>query len=102
MKIAFNTGRVYSNQGQRIAAWTVTVPGGQYILFVDFDRQIDGAIPLLGFGDLTATELKEHVMHMYDHGQYQGGFVVGVYEILRGVAQCGFDAYCTAPDVRVL
>ena len=61
--IAFNTGRRYTDQGQRIAA-TLTEDGG--LLFVDIDRGIDGFVSREKLGD--NFELTRHdVLYVYDY-----------------------------------
>ena len=57
----WNTGAHYTEHGQRIAA--VAVEGG--IVFLDFDRGIDGFIPLV-----RVESLREQTQHNYDYGNY--------------------------------
>lgn len=57
--LIWNTGRFYSEKGQRIAA--TKVPRG--IVFYDLDRQIDGMVDCL--------DLDKHcIMNGYDYGTY--------------------------------
>lgn len=65
MRLQWNTGRSYTNEGQRIIA--ETVEGG--IIFLDMDRHIDGFIPTVR-PPTDNFELKEIVMFNYDHTQY--------------------------------
>lgn len=66
MRIQFNTGRHYTEQGQRIIAEKVTYNS---IIFNDIDRGISGFFPWYGHirGGL---HLQEIVMFCYDHGNY--------------------------------
>lgn len=61
--LAWNTGRQYTKEGQRIAA--VRVAGG--IVFVDVDRGIDGFIV-----DVPFTEAR--ILEAYDNNRYTGQF----------------------------
>lgn len=73
---AWNTKRLYSDKGQRIAA-RVTKPDGDnspntVVLFADVDRMIDGRI-LIGTynrGFEYARDLQDFVMFMYDRNMY--------------------------------
>jgi hypothetical protein len=57
--IAFNTGRLYTDHGQRIAAQRLESGA---ILMVDIDRGIDYLLPI-------GTQLKQNeVMYSYDCG----------------------------------
>lgn len=70
--ITFNTGRMYSEHGQRIAACVV---GGR-CYFIDIDRGIDGSFEFNApYEDNLTPEL---VMSNYDHGNYVG---MGNYEL---------------------
>ena len=69
--LAFNTGRMYGDQGQRIAA--VLLDTGS-IVFCDRDRHIEG---LITAGGLTPAEVKQFglftknaIMNAYDAGEY--------------------------------
>ena len=67
MKITtWNTGRHYSEHGQRIAA--AEVEGG--IVFLDLDRGIDGLIPLANI----ARDLRTQAQHAYDYGNYDSAW----------------------------
>lgn len=61
--IRFNTGRLYTNAGQRIAA--MLVDGG--ILFVDIDRGIDGFISAERVDALGLELTPRDVLWAYDH-----------------------------------
>lgn len=65
MRIQWNTGRLYTEEGQRIIAETVE----NGIIFHDLDRYIDGFIPTVRC-PTDKFELKEMVMFNYDHTQY--------------------------------
>ena len=72
--ITWNTGRWYSEEGQRIAA--VTLPDGR-IVFLDYDRNIDGVIqpipaPIFDWQEVkhTPRSIADHVMREYDAGDY--------------------------------
>lgn len=60
--IAWNTGRSYTAEGQRIAA--AQTPWG--VVFVDYDRMIDGWIA-------DGTFSQSAVMDAYDHNRYTHG-----------------------------
>jgi hypothetical protein len=61
----FQTGRHYSEKGQRIAY--VMDDNGTKLYFVDVDRGIDGVIPVTMYHKSISTEF---VMMNYDHGNY--------------------------------
>lgn len=63
--ISWNTGRWYTDAGQRMAA--ARMPSGP-VMFVDVDRGIDGIIPAVGKVSVT----QEWVMSQYDHNNYSG------------------------------
>ncbi len=70
--IKFNTGRMYSERGQRIAA--ALLDSGD-IYFVDIDRHIDGTVKANGF---TKDEMidfgmftQRGVMAAYDANNYR-------------------------------
>ena len=61
---AFNTGRLYTASGQRIA-WTPIAPG--YVAMYDLDRMIDYVLCVPGIPD------DRSVLRAYDtHGSYLG------------------------------
>lgn len=69
--IAWQTDRWYSEAGQRVAA-ALTDDGR--IVFLDYDRGIDGEMPMPvkyfnGAIPLEAS-LRDHIMDEYDHGRY--------------------------------
>lgn len=71
MRIQFNTGRQYTENGQRIIVdynWCE-----QRIVFRDIDRRIDGEISASN-ANITAHELQEIVMFNYDRGCYLSTF----------------------------
>ena len=61
--LAFNTGRQYSEAGQRIAA--IELPSG-HIAMLDLDRGLDYVIPA-GAADLTQAS----IMGAYDRGDLE-------------------------------
>ncbi len=61
--ISWNTGRLYTAEGQRIAAGR-TAEGTVH--FVDIDRQISGILT-----DQVPFHVA-HVMQEYDHNRYDG------------------------------
>lgn len=69
MKHQWNTGRRYTDKGQRIVAETTTKPPG--IKFVDHDRMISGFIPLgqIPHG-LDKYAMERIVMTAYDFTTY--------------------------------
>jgi hypothetical protein len=62
--IAFNTGRFYTDKGQRIAA---TQLDDGSVAFCDIDRGID----CVTIGDCNLTQ--SDVMRAYDHNAYTAG-----------------------------
>jgi hypothetical protein len=67
-RIQFNTGRLYTQEGQVIVATN----DGTTIQFHDTSRMVAGWIECNEFTrDLTSTELAKHVMHCYDRGMYR-------------------------------
>jgi hypothetical protein len=65
-KDAWNTGRQYSEHGQRIAVYEAVADGEAKALFMlDLDRHLDY------FYDLpySPVELRSHVMTRYDHNE---------------------------------
>lgn len=64
----FNTGRMYTAEGQRIAYAEIERVGPPNqerakVLFVDVDRMVDGVVLLFVASD-------RGVLHAYDHGLY--------------------------------
>jgi hypothetical protein len=71
--LKFNTGRQYTEAGQRIAA--ALLPNGD-IYFSDIDRGIDGMICANGANYDEAHALyftRDQIMRAYDHNLYTGG-----------------------------
>lgn len=67
-KGAFNTGRLYTAQGQRI--WWVQYDDG-WLWFSDIDRMISGWIERTGpLGVLSAPVMPEWLMRYYDNNRY--------------------------------
>ena len=68
MKIeTFNTGRAYTEAGQRIAAAIVpNVNGAEWVFFVDMDRHITGAFERLEF-DAGERVTQREVLAVYDN-----------------------------------
>lgn len=64
--LAFNTGRAYSTEGQRIAA--AQLPDGR-VAFYDVDRVIDGVT----YHQCSLTE--RDLMKAYGHNEYAQGFL---------------------------
>ena len=69
--IAWQTGRFYSKEGQRVAA-AFTDDGR--IVFLDYDRGIDGEMPIPsrffnGAKDIS-PQVRDYIMHEYDYGRY--------------------------------
>jgi len=69
--LKFNTGRYYTDKGQRIAA--ALLDNGD-IYFVDIDRHIDGTVKANGLtiDDVIDLDLftKRAIMKAYDDNQY--------------------------------
>lgn len=67
--IQIQTGRLYTDKGQRIIAalWPEDQPTA--IIFRDGDRMIDGAIPLVR-PPQDRFQMRDMVMFNYDHTQY--------------------------------
>jgi hypothetical protein len=61
--IHFNTGRKYTQHGQRI---TATLHSDGQVTFMDHDRMIDGEF-MLGYGEVFDQRT---VMNAYDHSQH--------------------------------
>jgi hypothetical protein len=64
--VAFNTGRGYTEKGQRIACKVFE----GHIYFADIDRGIYGRISCDLEGLHSAQSLQNRVMHWYDKGMY--------------------------------
>jgi hypothetical protein len=62
----FNTGRQYTQFGQRIA-W-VPVDDGDWVVFVDVDRCIEGSMRF------HTEPTGGQVLRRYDHCDYQSGY----------------------------
>jgi hypothetical protein len=60
----FQTGRHYSEKGQRIAYVVV----GEWLLFADADRGIDGCFNVANYDNITYRD----VLRLYDAGGYGG------------------------------
>jgi hypothetical protein len=73
---AWNTGRAYSDSGQRVGAKLLT---DRRVAFYDVDRMIDGVTEEKfvweGAGDpaVHGNRLQRFVMTEYDHGRYTTG-----------------------------
>lgn len=69
--IAWQTGRWYSEAGQRIAAARTD---DDRIVFLDYDRGIDGEIvpdpAYMPYIKDNPTELRDYIMTEYDYGRY--------------------------------
>lgn len=69
---AWNTGREYGEQKQRVSA---TVLADGRVAFADVDRGIEGCLHVPFYSTpVNSVELAEFVMQEYDHGQYCSGF----------------------------
>jgi hypothetical protein len=72
--VTFNTRRMYSDKGQRIAC--ALLPNGR-VMFADVDRNLDGITHgaiAPGQRDLQTTDsLQRFVMTAYDYGAYDYG-----------------------------
>jgi hypothetical protein len=67
MKVQWQTGRFYTEQGQRMVAQT----SGKYIQFTDLDRGINGVIPLATDHCIDSKyDLREVTMFNYDRNNY--------------------------------
>jgi hypothetical protein len=67
----FNTGRQYSDKGQRIAC--ALLPDGR-VMFADVDRNLDGITQgAIAPGLQAGADLREFVMNSYDYGAYNSG-----------------------------
>ena len=80
--IKFNTGREYTEQGQRIAARLLD--NGD-IVFLDIDRGIDGVISANGLSKKDIEELyfnRTTIMDCYDNGNYNQGDAYARREVL--------------------
>ena len=67
----FQTGRLYTQDGQRLA-WVVTYEhanGLSEVHFYDYDRFIEGRVVL---PKAPAEVQNSDVLFMYDHGAYRG------------------------------
>lgn len=69
LETSWNTGRLYQDHGQQIAARVEQKNDVIEILFVDVSRMIDGAIPIVR-APRNTIELRDMAMHGYDYGQY--------------------------------
>lgn len=67
MKFGFNTGRLYTRDGQRIS---VEIRDDHSVLFNDHSRGIDGKLDVKISPDLPKWRIIEAVMHHYDRNQY--------------------------------
>lgn len=79
--IFWQTGRHYSDKGQRIAC--AKNMDGNYV-FLDFDRGIDGVI--LAIPEEIIPEPKdvmEFIMYRYDHGDYEMTKGNADYQLVR-------------------
>jgi hypothetical protein len=78
--VTWNTGRMYSDKGQRIAA---TVLEDGRVMFADVDRMIDGITNAdypYGIG-LANSVIQRFVMDEYDYGRISYGYYgFGDYE----------------------
>ena len=86
--LKFNTGRQYTDKGQRIAA--VLLDNGD-IYFNDIDRHIDGTISANG---LTRDEIigfnlfsRNEVMRAYDYSEWKMGCSQLDFEVERDLRQ---------------
>lgn len=66
----WNTGRLYTAEGQRIVA--EVTPSG--VNFCDMSRGIYGTVTLPAYSTLSDTaSVRSHVMGRYDRNEYKGG-----------------------------
>lgn len=75
MRIQFNTGRSYTEVGQRVVAQTAKGYFGKCsgIRFHDIDRGCCGVIPVVSWmRELSAYDMERFVMANYDAGNYEG------------------------------
>lgn len=68
--IQIQTGRHYTDQGQRIIAKLWPEKDPTEILFIDLDRGIDGSIPIVR-APQDRFQMRDMVIFNYDHGQYE-------------------------------
>jgi len=69
--VTFNTGRMYSDKGQRIAC--ALLSDGR-VMFADVDRNIDGITQgAIAPGLMPYADLRSFVMNAYDHGALNYG-----------------------------
>jgi hypothetical protein len=93
----WNTGRFYSDLGQRIVA--TMLPDGR-IAFVDLDRGIDGLTNIvLDKADYAPHVIQQIVMGDYDYGRYTGLYSLPDRRGLLGSLESAWD-YCApaAPE----
>jgi len=82
--LKFNTGRLYTEQGQRIAA--AFLDNGD-IVFVDIDRDIDG---LISAGGMSRDDIKHcglfsqrDIMRAYDENTYKSFYLDDGFALSR-------------------
>lgn len=73
MRTTWNTKRLYTRAGQRIAAELVTAKN--VVIFADTDRYVDGVIDLTQYPPACGTitnpdQLKAYAQYHYDYGNY--------------------------------
>lgn len=98
MKIAFNTGRLYTSAGQRIGAWVEN----DVCYFVDFDRMVTGYFKCLKHCIGSNSDFAKHIVYIYDKGQYNMEVIIDGYEKLRNVERNGYEAFTLQPDTVVV
>lgn len=77
--VVWNTGRLYSEQGQRMAA--VRLPDGR-VMFSDYDRYIDG-VTNAPCTNTDANDVRAFAMSEYDHGRYLGVHGLNLADVIE-------------------
>jgi hypothetical protein len=86
---AWNTGRLYTEKGQRISVWRVWADGtARAYYMIDIDRKVDYYFKLPGdlVYDNSVRELRSYVMECYDFvSDKRKNCVTWVHQFANGV-----------------
>ena len=105
LEVAYNTGRLYTEHGQRIAVFSLTRFNGdgtvdKCLLMIDFDRAIDYRLAFAEFPDYK--DLIKYVQFLYDYDRgmvHDSGFWEYSRDLLKSTEPGTFPDVVISRDV---